>query len=110
MEPLYGILRERGYTFDAGHVMIYETSAQFLPAYNALSEEAVREAILQDYEGVPVGVIRPEHLIALAFQTSGAHRRSRADAPLSENGIDLNILNAVMERHRIVHLWPEVIL
>lgn len=101
MEPLYRILRERGYAFDAEHVMIHETPVQFLPAYNALSEEAVREAVLQDYEGVAVRVIRPEHLIALAFQTGGAHRRYRAEALLAEGKTDLNVLNAIMERHRV---------
>ena len=101
MEPLYRILRERGYTFDAEHVMIYETPVQFLPAYNALSEEAVREAIWQDYEGVSVRVVRPEHLIALAFQTGGAHRRYRAETLLSEGRIDLNFLNVIMERYRV---------
>ena len=101
MEPLYRILRERSYAFDAEHVMIYGTPVQFLPAYNALSEEAVREAILHDYDGVPVRVIRPEHLIALAFQTGGAHRRIRAESLLAEECIDLDVLIAIMERYSV---------
>ncbi len=107
MEPLYRILRERGYTFDAEHVMIHETPVQFLPAYNALSEEAVRQAVLQDYAGVSVRVIRPEHLVALAFQTGGAHRRSRAETLLAEDGIDLDVLNAIMERHHVARPGQE---
>jgi hypothetical protein len=31
-----------------------------------------------DYDGVPVRVIDPEHLVALAFQAGGHKRRERA--------------------------------
>lgn len=102
MEPLYRILREQGYDFDAEHVLIDETPVQFLPAYNALSEEAVRDAVFHDYEGVPVRVTRPEYLIALAFQTGGARRRLRAEILLEGGGIDGDLLNDILAKHNIV--------
>ena len=101
MEPLYRILREQGYAFDAEHIIIHETPVQFLPVYNELSEEATREAVFQDYEGVSVRVIRPEHLIALAFQTGGVHRRTRAETLLEEGKIDQDRLNDILARHNI---------
>ena len=51
---------------------------QFLPAHNALAEAAVTTARTLDYDGVPVRVIDPEHLVALAFQAGGHKRRERA--------------------------------
>ncbi len=102
MSPLYDILRERGYVFDAEHVIIHDTPVQFLPAYNPLSEEAVREAVFYDYEETPVRVIRPEHLVALAFQTGGRHRRIRAEALLEDGDIDADRLNAILARRTII--------
>ncbi len=102
MEPLYKILRDRGYGFDAEHVMIEETPVQFLPAYNKLSEEAVEQAILHEYEGEFVRVIRPEYLIALAFQTGGGHRLFRAESLLAEGIVSEELLNAVMTSHNVV--------
>lgn len=96
MEPLYDKLRERGYSFDAEHILIFDTPVQFIPAYNPLAEEAVREAVMHDYDGVEIRVIRPEHLIALAFQTGGRHRIVRAEALLEEGAIDNAKLESIL--------------
>ncbi|MGO8670227.1 MAG: hypothetical protein ACLQVD_02500 [Capsulimonadaceae bacterium] len=82
--PLYGELLSRGYTSYAEHVMMYGTPVQFLVAHNELAEEAVEQARTHDYAGVPVRVIGPEHLIALAIQAGGARRRMRAATILEE--------------------------
>jgi len=58
--------------------MIEGVPVQFFPAYNSLVEESVVTARVCDYEGVPVRVVDPEHLIALALQTGGPRRRERA--------------------------------
>lgn len=101
MEPLYSVLRNRGFTFDAEHAMIYDTPVQFLPAYNPLVEEAVREAIIHDYDGVPVRVVGPEHLAALALQTGGRHRRMRAEALIEDGALDREKLAVIMSVHGI---------
>ena len=51
---------------------------QFLPAHNSLAEAAVSTARVLDYDDVPVRVINPEHLVALALQAGGRKRRERA--------------------------------
>ncbi len=101
MAPLYKDLRDRGYTFDAEHVMIHDTPVQFLPAYNSLSEEAVSQAILHEYEGEMVCVIRPEHLIALAYQTGGRHRLIHAEGLLEEGTVDMVLLEKIMQAYGI---------
>jgi hypothetical protein len=101
MEPLYDELRKRGYSFDAEHVMIAETPVQFLLAYNPLAEEAVEQAVMRDYTGVPVRVVRAEYLAALSFQTGGRHRLIRAEALLEDNVVNEDDLEALMIRHGI---------
>lgn len=101
LEPLYNDLRKLGYTFDAEHVMMYDTPVQFLPAYNELAEESVEEAIEHDYDGIPVRVISPEYLIALAFQTGGKHRQVRAEVLLEEDIIDRQKLASILLAHNI---------
>lgn len=59
--------RTRGFAADAEHILVHGVPVQFLPAYNALAEAAVTTARTLDYDGVPVRVINPEHLVALAF-------------------------------------------
>ncbi len=101
MEPLYDKLRERGYSFDAEHVLIFDTPVQFIPAYNPLTEEAVREAVVHNYDGVEIRVIRAEHLVALAYQTGGRHRIVRAEALVEEGAIDTTKLQSILVTHGI---------
>ena len=42
---------------------------QFLPAYNALIDDALRDAPKIMYEDVPPRVLRSEHLVAICLQT-----------------------------------------
>jgi len=101
MQPLYTELQARGYTLDAEHVMIAETPVQFLPAYNPLAEESVRESLQRQYRGLPVSVVSPEHLVALAYQTGGSHRITRAKA-LEETGtLDIPKLDAICRAHGV---------
>ena len=74
---------------------------QFIPAHNALAEEGVTGARTLDYDGVPVRVVDPEHLAALAFQAGGAKRRERAWQLLETGGVDRDQLKALLIAHQI---------
>ena len=84
LDPLRGIYEwaaERGYETRAEHIMISDFPVQFLPAPDAVSEEAVRNAATVDSGGVPMRVVRPEYLIALWLRPGPARtirRRERA--------------------------------
>ena len=68
LETIYEWTSARGFQPDAEHVVIHGVPVQFLPAYSVLVEEAVLRARREDYDGVPVRVVGPEHLVALAIQ------------------------------------------
>ncbi len=92
----------KGFTSSAEHILIHGVPVQFLPAHNVLAEEAVAAARTLDYEGVPVRVIGPEHLAALAFQAGGARRRERAWQLLEEPGVvDRERFDEIVKAHGI---------
>ncbi len=102
LAPFYEWAAGRGFSASAEHIMIHGVPVQFLPAHNALAAEAVREARTFDYEGVPVRVIAPEHLAALAFQAGGRRRRERAWQLLEEPGlVDRQKFAELVRSHRI---------
>ena len=89
LESLYAWARARGYAVDAEHVLVEGVPVQFLPAHDALADEAIETAAAMDYDGVPVRVVRPEYLIALYLEPAARtpKRRERAaallDAPVT---------------------------
>lgn len=98
----YEWAQERGFPVDAEHILVHGVPVQFLPAHNELAEAAVIMARTLDYDGVPVRVIDPEHLAALAFQAGGHKRRERAWQMLEVGVVDRHRLRTLLSAHGIM--------
>ena len=105
LAPVYEALRARGYGEEKETVMIEGVPVQFLPAYNALVEEALDQAREIDYEGVPARVLRAEHLIAISLQTGRTKDRARVAMLREQASLDLNLLADILKRHHLEEKW-----
>jgi hypothetical protein len=108
MTGLYAWARNRGFGPDAEHLMIHTVPVQFLPANEGLEQEAVMEAQTFEYGGEPVRVMRPEHLVALYTRAGGAGRRERAILLLKTGVVDVQELNALLQRYNLVDAWNKI--
>ena len=79
LDAIYRWAETKGYAAQDEHLVIHGIPVQFIPAHNALADEAITNAAILDYEGIPVRVIRPEHLIALYLEPSA--RRYNLELP-----------------------------
>jgi hypothetical protein len=107
LEALYEALRSRGYLEEGECVTIEGIPVQFLPAYNALLEEALREARQADYEGTPTRVLRAEHLVAICVQTGRDKDRERVRIFLEQTALDMAYLSSVLQRHDLEARWKQ---
>lgn len=107
LAPLYEALRAQGYTEEGECVLIEGVPVQFLPAYNALLEEALREARETSYEEVPTRVARAEHLIAICLQTGRDKDRERVRIFREQAGLDISYLAGVLQRHGLEGKWKQ---
>lgn len=107
LSALYEWAANRGIAVQGEHLMIESVPVQPLVAYNALVEEAIDSARVHDYDGVPVRVVAPEHLIALALQAGGARRRERAWQLLQSEEVDRPRLRAILARHGVPAEIPD---
>jgi hypothetical protein len=107
LSALYEWAANRGIAVQGEHLMIESVPVQLLVAYNALVEEAIDSARLHDYDGVPVRVVGPEHLIALALQAGGARRRERAWQLLQSEEVDRRRLRAILAKHGVPAEIPD---
>ena len=97
----YRWAKREGFDLEGEHLLVYGVPVQILPAHNALVTDAVRTARTHDYEGVPVRVVGPEHLVALALQAGGARRRERAWQLCQAGAIDRQVLRDLLKAHAI---------
>ena len=111
LAPLYDALRARGYSEQENEcIRIEGAPVQFLPAYNALLEEALKEAQEIMYEDVPARVLRSEHLLAICLQAGRSKDRERVRILREQAKLDQNFLADVLRRHQLedkCKLWTE---
>ncbi len=107
LAPLYEALRARGYTEEGECVLIEGVPVQFLPAYNSLLDEALREARETSYEDAPTRVVRAEHLIAICLQTGRDKDRERVRLFREQAELDMGYLTGVLQRHGLDGKWKQ---
>jgi hypothetical protein len=62
-------------------------------------EEALREAQVEDFEGVPIRVVRPDHLALISLQAGRGKDFTRILQMIESGSIDLDGLKPLAERH-----------
>ena len=107
LAPLYEALRAKGYVEEAECVMIEGVPVQFLPAYNTLLEEALREALEMPYQAISTRVLRVEHLVAICLQTGRPKDRERLRILREQATMDDDYLSMVLRRHHLEGKWKE---
>jgi len=105
--PLYAALRAAGYAEEGECVNIEGVPVQFLPAYNALLQEALEEARETLYESTPTRVLRAEHLLAIALQTGRAKDRERVRLLREQAALDQDYLTGLLARHGLAAKGPQ---
>ena len=102
LRSLYAALEAMGFKADETArecVDIAGTPVQFLPVHNALLAEALEEARCLEYDGVPVRVVGPEHLAAIAVQTGRAKDALRVRMFREWDGFDEARFRSILAAH-----------
>lgn len=107
LSPLYDYLRSRGYREHKEHVLVEGVPVQFIPAYNPLIEEAVKEAKEIKYKRSKTKVLRAEHLFVIMLQTDRAKDKARMALFLEEAKMNQRELGQIIKRHGLSAKWNE---
>ena len=108
LAPIYEALRKRGYVAQENECVAIEgVPVQFLPAYNALVQEALQRAHEMKYEGVPTRVLRSEHLAAIALQTGRSKNRERLRILREQAQLDSELLADILRRYQLEEKWRQ---
>ena len=107
LTPIYDFLKQRGATEEREHLWLAGTLVQVIPAYDALTEEAVREAVEKMVGQVKTRVMRVEHLIAIALKTGRAKDHARIALLQDEADVDAARLQEILVRHELQDCWEK---
>jgi hypothetical protein len=97
---IYAHLQSQGWQVEREHLVIKGFPVQFLAA-SGLTEEAVREAVRIEFEGVSAKVFRAEHIVAIAASVGRAKDKARIEQLLQQADLDKTYLGNVLQRHKL---------
>lgn len=107
LTPIYDFLKQRGATEEREHLWLAGTLVQLIPAYDALTEEAVREAVEKKVGETKTRVMRVEHLIAVALKTGRAKDFARITLLLEQAEVDATHLQEIVTRYQLQDRWEK---
>ena len=105
LTPIYDFLRARRHTVEGEVIMVHGWPVQFLPAESALLREAVEQARVIDFEGVPARVMTAEHLMAIALQTGRGKDFACLVSFMEVDAAETTKLRGILQRHGLETAW-----
>jgi hypothetical protein len=103
--PVFVYLKAHGGAMEGEYVVLAETPVRILPATTPLVEEALREAVEENVDDLPVSVFTAEHLAAIALEADRAKDKARVLQFLEEGALDLPRFEAILTRHGLGARW-----
>jgi len=78
---------------------------QFVPAFSPLTREAMEQAETADFDGVPLRVVRADHLAVIALSVGRAKDLTRILALLESGNVSREAIADLAARHGLMEAW-----
>jgi hypothetical protein len=108
LTPIYDRLKRQGAVEVREHLLFRGVLLQLIPAYDGLTEEAVKEAATKMVGKAAARVMRVEHLLTISLQTGRPKDHARIALLLEEAEVDPKLLAEILSRHRLSERWARL--
>ncbi|NQT91525.1 MAG: hypothetical protein HQ559_02105 [Lentisphaerae bacterium] len=86
-------------------ILVGDWPVQFIPTFNALTEEALANAEVGEVEGVPLRVVRADYLAVIALSTGRAKDFARIIALIESGSLELESVTRLAADHDLASQW-----
>ena len=105
LSSIYQFCAGRGYQAEGEAIRVGAWPVQFVPAFSALTREAMEQAETADFEGVAFRVVRADHLAVIALSVGRAKNFTRILALLESESVSREQIAALAGRHDLADAW-----
>jgi hypothetical protein len=102
---IYAFCARKGYVAEGEAIRIGAWPTQFVPTFSPLTEEAVALAETADFEGVPLRVVRADHLAVIALSVGRAKDLTRILSLLESGAVTRGDIGRLAARHGMSEAW-----
>ncbi len=107
LATVYQFCAKKGYHAEGEAVQVGEWPVQFIPVFDALTREALEWAETTDFEGIPLRVVRADHLAVIALSAGRAKDFTRILALLESESVTPDGIASLAGRHRLTETWEQ---
>ena len=105
LSGIFEFCASRGWKAEGEAILVGAWPAQFVPAFSPLTQEAMEQAETADFEGVPLRVVRAEHLAVIALSVGRAKDLTRILALLESSSVNREGIGGLAVRHGLGEEW-----
>lgn len=105
LKPIYEFCLSRGFNPEGEAVRVGDWPVQFIPAFDPVTEEAMKHAEESSIEGVPFRVVRADYLAMIALHTGRAKDFARVLALLEDNAVTPDSLSDLASQMGLTSAW-----
>lgn len=107
LKGIYAFCAAKGYHPEGEAIRVGSWPVQFVPAFNALTEEAIAMADTVDFEGVPLRVVDADRLALIALDTGRAKDFARILALLDSRSVTVESIASLADHHGLGGKWQQ---
>jgi hypothetical protein len=105
LRPIYDFCAKKGYSAEGDAVRVGAWPVQFIPVFNPLTRQAVEQAEVGEFDGVPVRVVSALHLAVIALSVGRAKDWARILALLESGSVSRDQIARLAARHGLAEGW-----
>ena len=105
LKPIYEFCAARGHRPEGAAIRVGAWPVQFVPVFSRLTQEALEEAESADFEGIPLRVVRADHLAVIALSVGRAKDFARILGLLESNSVSREQVARLAARHGLADAW-----
>lgn len=105
LSPIYRFCRARGYFPDGESVRVGNWPVQFIPAFDAVTRDAMANAETADFEGVGLRVVSAVYLAIIALGVGRAKDFARILGLLESGAADPDAIAVLAGKYKLSQHW-----
>jgi hypothetical protein len=105
LTPVYEFCRARGYRAEGEAIRVGAWPVQFIPAFDELTAEALKNAETGDFDGAPLRVVSAVYLAVIALGVGRPKDWARIAALLECGAVTAGAVEELSCRHRLLPAW-----
>jgi hypothetical protein len=109
LSGIYAFCAQRGWKPEGEAIRVGAWPTQFIPVFSPLTTEAMEQAETAEIGGVPMRVVRADHLAMIALSVGRAKDAARIQALLESGSVTRDGIARLAARHGLSSAWDRFV-